>query len=134
MALNWNVTKIANYDVNFPEEKNGDWNSTTFALAFALMAVGIPRISEDNVDEVFIRVNLFENATHAMRSTGDGPIYFTYKEVFQHIGFSTNVSTMTFSQFSKQLVRMLRRDAEERTEEEREKFQPNPNDKVSAIR
>ena len=84
MALRWDVTKVENYEANFPsrmvidepipmKDQDGNivryvgekkerevWNEVTEALALAGMFHGIREITKDNVDEIYTRIRMFE--------------------------------------------------------------------------
>jgi hypothetical protein len=121
MSLNWNVTKIANYKENFPDAgtpESPEWNATTMALVWAAIPCAWGwKITEDNYQEAFIRVHMYEHTMGAMRSkTGDDgkgeEALFTVEEIKNHIGLSVNVSDKTKTKFHGDLAKMIRNQAE----------------------
>lgn len=115
MALTWDVTKIKDYETNFPDiEQDGKklWNPATDALVWAMLAIDIMEITESNVDEVFTRISMWEQTCGAFRYKGTESIYFSYEEIVKHIGFRTNISNRTSKQFDAKIAKVIRRDAQ----------------------
>ena len=101
MSLNWNATKVANY-------KNDDeqWKENVANFCFTLMAVGVGRVTEENLGDLYFRIQIL-HATY-------GPLRYHYDEdtktktevydfdfVKSMVGYSTNVSNETFLQWIK---------------------------------
>ena len=129
MALRWDVTKVENYEANFPsrmvidepipmKDQDGNiveyvgerkerevWNGVTEALALAGMFHGIREITKDNVDEVYTRIRMFEiSQGHTILMERS----ITYDEIVKHIGMTTNVSDKSKSGFTWYISRILR--------------------------
>ena len=129
MALRWDVTKVENYEANFPsrmvidepipmKDQDGNiveyvgerkerevWNGVTEALALAGMFHGIREITKDNVDEIYTRIRMFEISeghTILMKRS------ITYDEIVKHIGMTVNVSDRSKSSFTWYISRILR--------------------------
>lgn len=79
-------------------------NTVTTALIHMLMPVGIQKITEKNVDEIFRRIQEVEKDGAWMHSP-DGPVYFTRDDIFRHIGLGTNVTPMTKRVFDARMKR-----------------------------
>jgi hypothetical protein len=121
MALEWNVTKVANYTESFPDAGTKDdpqWNATTLALVWlAIPCAWGWGITEENYREVFTRISMYETVRGAFRSKegADGKaeeVFMTLAEVKGHIGMTVNVSAKTKQRFHADLARMIRQDAE----------------------
>ena len=135
MSLNWDASKIKDYNENYPSvfrtdppteiwnqdrteivrtiehEERECWNPVTEALVMSFMGIGMTRITNDNVDEVYTRLMMYS------RIYGGGvlidgmtkqPRDFKYEEVVGHIGLTTNVTEMTKVQFKNRLSKRLR--------------------------
>lgn len=127
MSLNWNVTKVANYQENFPDAgtpENHQWNPVTIALVWlAIPCAWGWELTEQNYQEAFTRISMYEHAMGAMRSkTGDDgkgeEIFTTLAEVQGHIGMTVNVSPESKAKFATKLAGMLRNAAVARMKEE----------------
>ena len=112
MSLNWSVEDVEDYettcwlvlaegDPNRGVEPGGKiLNPVTECLIFMTLGVGIGRITKDNADEFYARVNFTEtvNGEVLIRAEVDGvrptglAARITPAEVKAHIGLSTNAS------------------------------------------
>jgi hypothetical protein len=100
MALNWDVSKVENYE----EIMNDDNYVVTESIIFYTMFVGMPVISQTNYTEFFSRVHLqerlFGSTVYQVDENNnrvDFPI--TLDEVKSRIGLRTNADTFTKSKF-----------------------------------
>jgi hypothetical protein len=101
MSLDWNATKVANLDTLHTQKVEA--NKTAY-LCYNLMFVGVGRITEDNVEDTWKRVSLWERLHGALLSDSEGnPFYYTREDLLARIGYSTNVSTMTSLAFIKKV-------------------------------
>ena len=111
MSLNWDISKVKNKDDVCYERKTidgveDDYLSTvTEQLIWSTMIVDLPGITEANAAEVWERINMYEMCCGPMRYNYDTetkkrtPVYFTKKDILNHVGLSTNVSSKTRKQF-----------------------------------
>jgi hypothetical protein len=107
MALNWGVKDVKDYDEKFPAVDNGDgtknWNNTTFCLAMLSLSHGVPRITEENWEKVWLRIRMIEKIIGGYRYDGkDGghkPVFFKKQEVKDHVGMWTNASEVSDAKF-----------------------------------
>lgn len=109
MALNWNLSKIANKDtVCFSDHGDGEsrLNGLTHNLIWATIAVDLGEITAKNVDEWQFRLNcialVYGDASWAE---------ITSEDIAKHIGLSTNVSNRTRKQFMAKMAKSLEREA-----------------------
>jgi len=80
--------------------------STTEALIWLTMAVGMGTITAKNWRQFYTRVAFVERVFGARRrSVEDGPVFIAPKDVQAHIGLTTNVSRMTDAQFTKHIFK-----------------------------
>ena len=110
MALNWNIEKIQNY------KKlcwNGDnLNPITDTLIWGCMNVGMSEITNKNWKDFYLRINFLENMKGTFLTNENGKYYITKKDVYNHIGLSTNVS---YEPRSKWLNRYFKREENDLT-------------------
>jgi len=117
MSLDWSIGNVDDYlNVCWIENKDEDnkrLNPVTEALVFATMSVGINRITDKNVYDFYLRSIVaadiygmpltFWNADE--RETRN----FHLEEIKQHIGLSTNASTLTTNQFMKKMAEAVKK-------------------------
>lgn len=70
-------------------------NSVTEALIWSSIPVGIPRITEENANEFFRRIQRIEEGGALMATADLGSLYFTWDDIVRHIGLRTNVAPVT---------------------------------------
>lgn len=105
MSLDWNLTQIKNYQ-KVCRKENGDLAVVTHALIYTMMGIGICSITEKNAAEVYARVAMYEKLHGAQRTAfnsqgGVDKIYFTTKDIRDHIGLRTNASTVPLAKWCK---------------------------------
>ena len=103
MSLDFNLKKIKNYEelcweeiTNEFGEKQKRINPVTEVIIFRTMAVGMGEITEANWEEFYRRVVFWEHLFGASVVVPDGEggfmdHYLTPKDIYDHIGLSTNV-------------------------------------------
>ena len=127
MAMTWDVTKVKDYAINFPDggtPENPEWNFVTNAIVWHSLLCGFRAIGEDNYIEVFARIKAYEDAFGASCNTmGDKqavPRPITLDDIKKHIGFTCNASVKTLRTFKtflgETLYREAMRDAEKQAE------------------
>jgi len=113
MSLDWNATKVANLDALHSNELE---KSKTVNLCWLLMAVGVGRITEENVADVFTRISLWEGTRGAVLSGLDQATNtvkrypYTLADIKARVGYSTNVSSETKTQWLKRFYTNLLED------------------------
>ena len=95
MALNWNLNAIKNKeDVCY----NGDHlNPLTEGLIWATIVVGLGKITEENAEEFYHRLQF---VTKVEQDCAD----ITLTTIREHIGLKTNVTDMSWNQFIKMVA------------------------------
>lgn len=101
MSLDWNATRVANFD-----EGTQEWKDDVAYFCFTLMAIGVGHVSEKNLGDIYTRIKIL----HAL----NGPLRYHYDEetktktpvydfdfLTSVIGYGTNVSNETFGQWIK---------------------------------
>lgn len=123
MSLNYNLTKIADYESRCYEvatetvstlmrgHKKGDTvlKPLTHTLVFISMGVGLGRITEKNWRQWYARASVVEALDGAWRtrSEKDGtrtPVFLTPEDVHSHIGLGTNVSNESDAAWHKRTI------------------------------
>jgi hypothetical protein len=105
MSLNWDATKVRDFDKLTDNERN-----TRESLIWATMAIGMGEITEENAQEFYSRLSLLEKVSGASRwfYDDDGEhvsVYFTPEDVKRFIGLTTNVfPKWTQAKFAKHIL------------------------------
>jgi hypothetical protein len=90
---------------NFPIEVDA---ATWQTFPFAMMAVGMGRVTEQNAKEVAWRISLFEKLHGSFRKTTDkfhqADHPYTLAEIRTLIGFTCNVSNESEAKFRKRIL------------------------------
>jgi len=110
MSLNWDATKVENFEEKF-YEKCGDEQrvkGSAEAMIFSTMFLGINTITEKNVEDFFVRMNMWERTFGNLRTHSEK---FSLEEIREYIGLHTNASPMTKTQFRKRLFDSLQAEA-----------------------
>jgi hypothetical protein len=140
----WSIKKVRDYDElweDAPKESSDEselrvtWiparekedgkleqlNSLTAALIWLLPAIEIEEITEDNLDEVFIRLRMLEIATGTRMVNGKSgePEMLSLLHVRRHIGLRV-AAGMEVSPFAERLVGFLRTQATNALKSEQE--------------
>jgi hypothetical protein len=117
MSLNWDLTKIENYEElcwNKNEDDTVKLNVVTESLIFIGMAIGIGKISKENASEVYGRIAMYEKLFGAtmcvFKGNGKEQVFITPEDVYAHIGLSTNVGKETEASFRKRMTDNFMRD------------------------
>jgi hypothetical protein len=107
MPLNWNATKVQNFDKLDAQELE--------AVIWALYAVGVPTLTKATIHEAAMRIQLLEAVRGPLFerwSTEDDATYPTRirtqrsltHAVYAYVGLSTNVSKVSRAAFLKSLA------------------------------
>jgi type I site-specific restriction endonuclease len=118
VSLSWDITKVKDYkDLYIREEREQDeceLHPMTERLIFLTMEVDLMEITEKNVDEWLIRLEMMKKAGWAPRNE------ITRTDIERHVGLRTNVATKTRSQFRAKLIKHIEREAEDATRKARQ--------------
>lgn len=106
MSLNFDISKIENYDENFPATESGEWNWTTYAVVHRMMHTGLGwELTEKNAAEFYARCILCDKLSGPLLVDGDGnPKPLTPDDIRRHIGLHVNVAPEARSKFIKRWI------------------------------
>lgn len=110
MSLDYNLGGIKNHkDVCFVGE--GDearMNPVTESLIFTMLSIGMPKITDENVQEFFIRAQMVERIYGPPMNSASGPVSYSLDNIRKHVGMSTNATEFSKAKFSSHIGRILR--------------------------
>jgi hypothetical protein len=101
MSLNWDISKITDWENVCFEEGTKIQSLVTYALIHYTMIVGINEITEDNYREFHKRMSfcdLVEGRT--LIYTAENDVSIPLNKVKDHIGLNTNASEKTNIEFA----------------------------------
>lgn len=122
MSLNWNISKIKNYkqvcwDDWDEENDSGTISSRTETIIFMAMFVDMGKITEENWEKFYQRVNAWEQIEGAMMyksgENGIERVFLTPEDIYSHIGLSCNVATTTDAKFKTKLYNIMMEKADD---------------------
>tara|TARA_Y100000310_G_C20627686_1_gene786876 strand:- start:390 stop:857 length:468 start_codon:yes stop_codon:yes gene_type:complete len=138
MSLNYNLGKIVDRDTICWEDVPDDYSRgmmdmirvdedtgqqqrmspITSAIIFGTMTIGLNAVTEKNFDDFHDRMiivqTVYDTVMIMERSGPDDPFVkrpISYTELRQHIGLTTNATSMTKREFKEQIMKNLYRDA-----------------------
>lgn len=118
MGLNWNLQDIENWEEKCQRENAAGETSlsaTTEVLLFVTMSIGMHEITRGNCEEFFRRVMLYEEVYRPLRKNPDGEgVYFSFKEIEDHIGLLTNAAPFSKAKFKGVVLEALEQKAKRR--------------------
>lgn len=110
MSLNWDVSEVKDHEEITAEGQ--PWVITE-TLIWYTMGIDMGRITEDNVNEVFARVMIWEqvNGTGMRKWNKETEDYesvpMTFEDVERRIGLSTNVTTRDREEWGERIAQIL---------------------------
>jgi hypothetical protein len=115
MSLNWSIKTCQN-----PEalQEEGEWPMTEVFI-WQTMSVGIGRITEENAPEFYARLKMWEAIVGDLfqrRNTETGKweyVGVSFDDVKKRIGLSTNVTTISRSEWLKSVSKYISREADD---------------------
>ena len=100
MPLTWDCTNVRDW-VDLTTD-DAVWLRTAY-LAYELMRCGISTITEKNVYEVWVRVDIMQRLDGAILGNADGDVPYTFEDIERHVGYTTNVTNETQAQWLKKV-------------------------------
>jgi hypothetical protein len=117
MALSYDFTKVENVEELHESE---DERGISHSLIWATMSVGIGDLSEENLEEFYIRLKWLER-DGAFMTSKEGPLFFTLQMLRNRLGLHTNAGWETRSAWvkrqSKYMLDKVQRDVKKEMKE-----------------
>lgn len=112
MSLNYNLTKIKNYEkVCYTED--GALTRLTTGLTFMMPVIGMAGITAGTAKTVYLRIALYEQLFGPVREHER----ITMKQVLAHVGLTTNVASETDAKWERRTLKAFKRLTDFRLEE-----------------
>lgn len=128
MSLNFDVSEVKDFQINFPDDYTGEngvryWNKALEPLSFYHMLLGMNEITEKNIPEFIFRAKFYTKLFGFFWNIADDkgdikPFEFTFTFLKKLVGFKTNVSYETRSAWIKRIIPHAVRDTEKDIERE----------------
>lgn len=115
MSLNYDLSNIKDRDTRFPDrDDKGNLDPIIESLIFASIPCGFTDINEDNYREVWVRVNLYQQAVGSFfNKIGPDnelqPLFVKKVDVHDAIGLRTNATRLTRARFLNGLYSLFER-------------------------
>lgn len=115
MALTWDVTNIVDHErvttAPFTREGRKQWHPATEALVWLSVHCGYSRITEENINEIADRIRVWETYIGATMMSSGGDLRVSLEDIRDHVGLTTNASTLTKQQFWSKVRKIMEREA-----------------------
>ena len=116
MPLHWSIEDIKDYKtVCFNGEgDDAEMKTVTSTLINLTMNLGINDWTDKNIDEVLLRLRMYESIYGKLvynGTTGDNSL--TNEVIRQHVGLYTNASSFSFAEFKKYCIEAIERRAKD---------------------
>lgn len=101
MALHWDISKVSRW-----KQKMNSPNNRVFfnALLHSFLIIGIREVSEKNIDEIYERLQRYENIFGPLLETAKSkPVKIDKSDLRKWIGLTTNVGPLTNAEFDKHI-------------------------------
>jgi len=95
MSLDWSAERVEGLDELHALDPSQ--SHKTAYLCFELMRVGVNRITEENVEDVWTRIDMMQRLEGPLFYYGDEEVGLTHEDIVRRIGYSTNVSNENFT-------------------------------------
>jgi len=106
----WWADKVKDWESLWLKTDDGEdeLNEATCALLNYLAIVEITEINEENVEEVWRRIAIYQALFGSLYSDQESnePLFVTRSDVYRHIGIETEVKKITFESFCTKIISM----------------------------
>ncbi len=116
MPLYWDLGNIKDYKTVCFDGEGDDarMKTITSSLIDLTMNLGIDHWTDKNIDEVLLRIRMYESIYGKLVYKVDtGENSLTNEVIRQHVGLSTNGGSFSFAQFKKYCIKAMERRAKE---------------------
>jgi hypothetical protein len=118
MSLNWQIGDTEAFKDGSWLNEDGTMTVITNAIIWSTLAVDIGTITDQNLVEFAARVALVEKISGPFVRNGDGTDHpLTIEELRKHVGLGTNVTTRSFAEWSRLLMKQAHKDEVRRAEQ-----------------
>ncbi len=132
MSLDFELSGIKNFDqlcwMPGPIEQERRMNPITYTMIWLSMPCGFNTITAKSAELVFYRIHTMERTFGAWNRNEEGEIFITFQDVLNHIGITTNASSLTEVIFNKnvsaRLVREMKDSAHHKIRKHKESLVP----------
>lgn len=104
MALHWDVSRIDLKVRTIEVDGEQEMSRVTESLIWATMAVGMNSITEENAEDFYARLHLYELLRGPFLHKSGEPAPMTPEQVRAHIGLHTNASIVSLVKWRNQLT------------------------------
>lgn len=107
MAIHWNISKVSRW-----KQKMNSRNNEIFftALIHSFLIIGIREVAESNIDEIYERLQRYENIFGPLLETLKGkPVKIAKADLRKWIGLNTNIEPLTNAEFDKHIRNVAHR-------------------------
>ena len=116
MPLHWDIGNIKDYKTICFDGEGDDTTlkTVTSTLVDLTMNLGIHKFTDQNIEEVILRIRMYESIFGLLVykiDTGENSL--TNEVIRQHVGLTTNSSPFSFPQFKKHCIKTMERRAKE---------------------
>lgn len=102
MSLNWNITKVENWQKKKRSKKQRTILET---LIWSTLVIGLQDITKRNYKKFYARLTAYEHVRGSFLYKGSKPYYITLEDVENWIGLRTNAGTFSASKFESRLIK-----------------------------
>ena len=102
MSLNWNITKVENWQKKKRSKKQKTILET---LIWSTLVIGFQDITKRNYKKFYARLTAYEHVRGSFLYKGSKPYYITLEDVENWIGLCTNAGTFSASKFESRLIK-----------------------------
>jgi hypothetical protein len=108
MSLSFNLAKVKDWDAKFshPTDPDHRWSPVVDSMLTMMTIAGVSHIDAKNLDLVKRRIRQVQTVTGAPMANMDGDIWVTDADVEELVGFETNISDISETEWLKKLGRM----------------------------
>lgn len=103
MSLNVDITKVKNWQENFPNTVYADGameiNGTVKTVMYYCLLLNMSEINEKNIDDFYLRMKIWDKCFGCIGQIKGVPTAISYNILQQLIGLHTNISQETMATF-----------------------------------
>lgn len=106
MALHWDISKVSRWKQKM--ESNNNYVFFT-ALVHSFLVIGINKVTKDNIDELYERLQRYENIFGPLLMTANKkPVTIRKSDLRKWIGLSTNIAPLPDAKFDRHIRKIAK--------------------------